>query len=92
MISYLLDKFAREAYNFVEIYSQALAESKTEESLPCDETIVESKDFPVARFATGSETLKTSPHLCDLCVLKYGSCKLFKEYEVIVIQLTSTLL
>ena len=37
---------------------------------------------------------KHLPHLClcDLCVLNHGSCKLFKEYEVIIKQLKSTLL
>ena len=38
MISYLPDKFAGKAYKFVEIDSQALAESRAEETLPCDET------------------------------------------------------
>ena len=58
------------------------------------EIVVESEDFQVALFTPDSETFKTFLHLCfcDLCVLKYGSCKLFKEYEVIVKQLTSTLL
>ena len=94
MISYLSDKFAGEANKFVEIDSQELAESRAEESLPCDKTAVESEDFQAALFTHGSEKFKASPCLCfcDLCVLKYGSWKLFKEYKVIVKQLTSTLL
>ena len=39
MISYLPDKFAGKAYKFVEIDSQALAESRAQETLPCDETL-----------------------------------------------------
>ena len=94
MIFYLPDKFAGKAYKFVEIDSQALAESRAEETLPCDETVVESEDFQVVLFTPGSETFKASPRLClsDFCVLNYGSCKLFKEYDVIVKQLKSTLL
>ena len=35
MISYLSDKFAGKAYKFVEIDSQALAESRAEETSQC---------------------------------------------------------
>ena len=41
VFSLLPDKFAGKAYKFVEIDSQALAESRAEETLPCDETVVE---------------------------------------------------
>ena len=45
-------------------------------------------------FTNALETSKASPCLClcNLCVLKYGSWKLFKEYEVVVKPLKSTLL
>ena len=47
-IIYFSDKFADKAWNFVEIDSQSLAESKTEETTWCYETIVASEDskFP----------------------------------------------
>ena len=94
MIFYLPDKFAEKTYKFVEIDYQVLTESRAEEILPCDETIVGSEDFQVVLFIPGSEIFKASPHLslCDLCVLMYGSSKRFKEYEYIVKQLKSTLL
>ena len=41
MISYLPDKLVGEAYKFVEIDSQAMTESRAEESLPFDKTVVE---------------------------------------------------
>ena len=41
MISYLPDKLVGEAYKFVEIDSQAMTESRAEESLPCDKTVIE---------------------------------------------------
>ena len=44
-MSYLPDKFARKAYRFVEIDSQAWAEWRAEETLRCDETGVGSEDF-----------------------------------------------
>ena len=40
VISYLPDKFAGKVYKFVETDSQALAESRAEETLQCDETAV----------------------------------------------------
>ena len=40
MISYLPDKFSGKTYKFVEIDSQALAESSAEETLPCDESML----------------------------------------------------
>ena len=90
----MCDKFAEKAYRSVEIDSQELVESTAEETLPCDETIVGSDDFEVTLFTPGSETSKASSSLClcNLCVLEYSSWKLFKEYEVIVKQLKSTLL
>ena len=89
MISYLSDIFTGKAYKFVEIESQALAESRTEETLRCYEIIVGSEDFQAALFTPGSEIFKSSPHfyICNLCVLNYGSCK---EYKVFVKQLKST--
>ena len=92
MISYLSDKFAGKAYKFVEIDSQALAELRVEETMQSYDTVVGSEDFQVSLFPPGSETFKASPRLCicNLCVLNYGSCKLFKEYKVIVKQLKST--
>ena len=89
MISYLSDIFTGKAYKFVEINSQALAESRAEETLRCYETIVGSEDFQVALFTPGSEIFKSSPRLCicNLCVLNYGSSK---EYKVFVKQLKST--
>ena len=91
MISNRSDKFAGKAYKFVEIDSQVLAELRAQESPWCYETVV-GLDFQAALFTPGSEMFKASPCLClsGLCVLNYGSCKLFKEYEVIVKQLKST--
>ena len=93
-ISYLSDQFAGKTYKFVEIDSQALAESRAEETLRCYETVTGLEDFQAALFTLGSETFKASPHLflCDFCVLNFGSCRLFKEHELIVKQLKSTLL
>ena len=64
MIPCLSDKFAGKAYKFVEIDSQALAESRAEETLQCYDTVVGSEDFQVALFTPGSETFKAfSPSL-----------------------------
>ena len=61
MISYLSDKFAGEAYKFVEIDSPALAELRAEETLWCYETIVRFEDFQIALSIPGSETFKAYP-------------------------------
>ena len=70
IISYLPDKFAGKEYKFVETDSQALAESRAEETLQCDKLLLDQ----VAFFSPDSKTFKASPHLCycDLCVLNYG--------------------
>ena len=91
---YLSDKFSGKACKFVEVDSQALADTRAEETPRCYETVVGSEDFQAALFTPGSEIFKASSCLCicNLCVLSYGSFKLSKEYKFVVKQLKSTIL
>ena len=50
--------------------------------------------FQVAVFTPNSETFKVAPRLClcDSCVSKYGSCQMFKTYQLCCTQLKANFL
>ena len=58
---------------------------KAEDSLKVYNTVDGSSAFQVAVSTPNSETFKAAPRLClcDNCLSKYGSCKMFKTYSFI---------
>ena len=62
MISYLSDKFAGEAYKFVDIDYQALAELRARKMYNVMKLLLDEKTSNLL-FTLGSETFKASPHV-----------------------------
>lgn len=86
-ISFLQKKFSeKQCPNFVikEIKVEKLEEMRAEARLKSYPTISGSDQWHVIVFHPHSTTLKASPQLCicDLCKECYGSCSLFKSYEL----------
>ena len=87
MVSFLQDKFQDHQapfYHVKEILEEELREERNKRQRMKFPTIKGSSQFHVAIFKPGAEKFKASPRLClcELCMVEYGSCPLFKEYQL----------
>ena len=95
MVQYLSEKFSKNLlYHFQEVDVKALAEERAGDLLKVYDTVDGSSMFQVAVFTPNSETFKAAPRLClcDSCVSKYGSCQMFKTYQLCCTQLKANFL
>ena len=86
LIQYLSEKFSNNLlYHFQKVDVKAIEEERAEDSLKVYNTVDGSSAFQVAVFTRNRETFKAAAHLClcDNCLSKYGSCKMFKTYSFI---------
>ena len=85
MVQYLSEKFSDNLlYHFHEVDVKALEQERAEDSLKVYNTIDGSSTLQVAVFTPNSETFKAAPRLClcDSRLSKYGSCEMFKMYQL----------
>ena len=95
IVAFLQNKFgAKEspAYHIVEIKESALKEERDADRRITFKTIEGSSSFHVMVFSPNATTFKAAPRLClcDHCKLDYGSCTLFKSYELKIKELAPT--
>ena len=96
MVCLLIDKFEEKRnpmYVFKDIKSERLEKLRNEERLKVYSTIKGSSKFQVIVFMP-YQKFRASPHLsiCESCKIDYGSCNLFKEYDVTIKLLKKTTL
>ena len=94
VVSFLKGRFQdHEApqYHIKEILETELSEERTKRQKMKFPTIKGSSLFHVAIFKPKSEKFKASTRLClcEQCLIEYGSCPLFKEYELQVQAITT---
>ena len=86
MVQYLPDKFSNNLlYRFLqEVDVKAFEKERAEDSLKVYDTVDGSSTFQVAVFTPNSETFKAASRLClcDSRLSKYGSCEMFKTYQL----------
>ena len=80
------------SYVISEITSDELEEARSKSRRILYGTVKGTSNFRAILFTPGSSTIKAAPRncLCDLCKDQYGSCPLFKEYEIPVTYLKET--
>ena len=87
IVTYLKDKFGENispAYHIIEILESCLMEERDARRRNNFKTIVGSSEFHIAIFTPNADHFKASPRLCmcDRCMVTFGSCALFKAYEL----------
>ena len=86
MVQFLSEKFGEKTdpgYKFKDITPEQLEEARKEQRLKIYSTIAGSSKFQVFR---PHQRMKASPRicLCKECQVEYGSCQLFKEYDITI--------
>jgi hypothetical protein len=79
-------------YTIDEITLEELEEARLKSRRILYGTITGTQTFQVVVFTPHSEMIKAAPRicLCETCMVNYGTCELFKEYEIPITQLKNT--
>ena len=88
MVQFLSEKFGEKTdpgYKFKDITPEQLEEARKEQRLKIYSTIAGSSKFQATVFRP-HQRMKASPRicLCKECQVEYGSCQLFKEYDITI--------